>query len=240
MAKYFILFLSLLSLTAFSQKTSVAIEGVSIFKLGDTITQITNYGYNFRELFIDEDYNFSEKYQTLDSGKNFCSNARVFYCDKVQVDEFEFTQGATLTYYNNKLIDIRLNDILLSGSKITDLLKLKYGQSFGKIFLEGYNYNILKYKAKGVKITPTLDKQLQDLYLSSIYWTNGNNTISVGGSNKTYDFVEKKYKSPNLAEGGISVTNNKEYEKLINCSNIDYQKKVTEYFKKLKQKSSSF
>ncbi len=125
-------------------------------------------------------------------------------------------------------------------SKITDLLKLKYGQSFGKIFLDGYNYNMLKYKAKGVKITPTVDKQLQHLYLSSIYWKNGNITISVGGSNKTYDFVEKKYKSPNLAEGGISVTNNKEYDKLIACSNLDYQKKLAEYLKMLKQKSTIF
>ncbi|MER3465276.1 MAG: hypothetical protein C4329_13540 [Chitinophagaceae bacterium] len=244
--KYFVPFLLLISLCSFCQKTTVAIEGISVFKIGDTVTQVNNYGCNCRELFIDNDYNFSEKYQSLDSGKNFCNNSRVFHCDTVQVDEFKF-RGATLTYFNNKLIDIRLDNILLeslseSESQITDILKLKYGQNFGKIFLEGYYYNILKYKAKGVKITPAIDKHLQDLYLGSIYWTNGNITISVGDSNKIYDFVEKKYKSAaGFADGGlISVTNYKEYERLIACSNLDYQKKLTEYFKKLKQKTRSF
>ena len=239
--KYFVPFLLLISLCSFCQKTTVAIEGISVFKIGDTVTQVNNYGCNCRELFIDNDYNFSEKEPLLESGINFCNNSRVFHCDNVQVDEFEFT-GATLTYFNNKLIDIRLHDILLgSKSKITDILKLKYGQNFGKIFLDDYYYNILKYKAKGVKITPAIDKHLQDLYLGSIYWTNGNITISVGDSNKIYDFVEKKYKSADLADGGlISVTNYKEYERLIACSNLDYQKKLTEYFKKLKQKTRSF
>ncbi len=239
MTKCFMVILLFLSANAFSQKTNMTIEGVSVFKLGDSITQINNYGYDFRELFIDVVYNFFEKYQFLDSGKNFCSNARVFYCDKVSVDEFEFSQGARLTYFNNRLIDIRLHEVT-SIDQITDLLKLKYGLTFGKIFLDGYRYNKLKYQAKGVKITPAIDKQLQDKFLSSVYWTNGNNSISVGGSNRSYDFAERKYQSANLGEYGVSVTNNKEYEKLIACSNLGYRKRLNEYLEKLKQKSNSF
>ena len=225
MTKYLISILIFLSAQSFSQNTKVIIEGVSVFKIGDTITRITDYGYYFNEIILDDNYNFSEKHNRLDKGLNFCANSRVFFCDNVTVDEFEFDRGATLTYYNNKLIDIQLHDFLLSDSKITDIFKLKYGSTYGKIFLEGYKYDIKNLKANGVKITPKIDDHLQGLYLKSIYWTNGNVTISVGVSNKTYDFAERKYMSTGLAEGGVSVRNNKEYEKLIDCSNIDYQKK---------------
>jgi hypothetical protein len=240
MKKIFITIAFFVSIKSYSQKTNVPVEGISVFKIGDTVTLVNSYGFEFRELFIDSEYNYSEKHQNLDSGLNFCNTSRVFYCDNIKIDEFEFSQGGILTYFNNKLIDISLLNIL--NDKLQEVLKQKYGMTFGKIFLAGYQFNLQKIKAKGLKVTPQVDKQLQDLYLSSIYWTNGGNIISVGGSNclYEYDFAEQHYVTSNLGKGGVSVTNIKEYQKLVECSNTNLKVRIANYLKNLKLKSSSF
>lgn len=240
MKKIFITIAFFVSIKSYCQKTNVPVEGISAFKIGDTVTLVNSYGFDFRELFIDNDYNYSDKYQDLDSGKNFCNNSRVFYCESIKIDEFEFTEGGTLTYYKNKLVDISLLNIM--NDKLQEVLKQKYGMTFGKIFLAGYQYNLQKIKAKGVKVTPQMDKQLQEQFLSSIYWSNGGNIISVGGSNSLYEynFAEHHYVTPNLGKGGVSVTDIKQYLKLVDCSNIDFKIKLSDYLKKLKQKGNNF
>ncbi len=64
MNRYLLPFLFLFSLNTFAQQTNIAIEGFFVFKIGDTITHVNNYGYDFREIFIDNEYNLSEKNQS--------------------------------------------------------------------------------------------------------------------------------------------------------------------------------
>jgi hypothetical protein len=60
---------------------------------------MTEYGYDFTELLLNDDFDYSDGYQILDSGKTLCDKARVFVCEKVAIDEFEFDQGPFVIYW---------------------------------------------------------------------------------------------------------------------------------------------
>lgn len=223
-----------------AQKPAVKIEGVSVFKLGDSVSVINTYGYDFTEVFVPVDFDYSDKIDRLERGLNFCNDSRVFYAPDVKISDFGFRE-CVLTYYKNKLVDINLADPVEDG-KLKDLITEKYGKSFGKIYLKGYQVEVNKFKAAGEKITPATQKLLEDNYLASIYWKDETNIVSVGGSNSMYeyDFVNQRPVDVNMGRMGLSVTNFKLYQQMIQCSNKDYIVKLAAYKKKLKDKAGAF
>ncbi len=83
--KKILLFLILLySGVAFSQNTDTPIKGFSVFMIGDSLSKLNSYGYEFSELKIDGDFDYSNKYRTIDNFKNFCSAAKVFYTPEIR------------------------------------------------------------------------------------------------------------------------------------------------------------
>lgn len=232
--------LILLPVICFSQTTNTPIKGFSIFNLGDSISKLESYNYNFRELTIPKDFDYSDKNNYVDSFKNFCNDSRVFFSNDFKIEDYEYNNGVVLTYYHGHLIDVRIMGTGLAEDKLKDIFILKYGTRYKKIFLKGYYYNKALYEKKYKKITQSQEKYLQEQFLSSIEWGNNGNIFSFGISNPTYDFCKKIYKETNLSSDGVAVTNLREYSKLISCSNNNYKKNYDIFLENLKSKTANY
>ena len=270
MLKTLILFCSALAtITCYAQKTQTPITGIDAIKLGDPISRVNNYGFPFiavaKYRLSDSVYlgnAFTPKQPLLankakaaetrtkdiyvDSGKTFCPDVAVFITNSFALKQLKHSATATLalTYYKNKLIEIRIID---SAQYIKAKYSYgigRYGRNFEKTFNAAKSYLANRenathpsWKTETPKVNiskKTIDsicKQLSgDNFLESIFWQNGDNSFSYNYCSAPLRFWANKFlptQGWGCVEGVIIIKNEKAYKDMTDCSDTTIRRAIT-------------
>jgi hypothetical protein len=144
---------ALATVTCYAQKTKTPITGIDAIKLGDSINHIDAYGFPFvavtkyrvsdtsskhdrpkKILTKDElrKIEYDVEFKTSDSGRTFCPDVSVFISSTFSFNQIQHSKTATLalTYFKNKLIDIRIIDSIKHIRANFMYSLKKYGKGF--------------------------------------------------------------------------------------------------------------
>lgn len=232
-----ILFLILFPITVLSQNTKTKIEGFAKFKLGMTDSALLSDFPQAELINNAERFNFADKYASLDSGGNFCNQSTIYFIPEYTVTEGLEVSNIFLTFFESKLIDIRITECL-EDEKLKDLLIAKYGNGYKKKYSPYLETLVQKYAKQGIPRQKVMD-DFASSYTFAIIWDDGNSTISQGVENDYYDFAKGiKENKVNTLVFGVAVTDKKKFLELIACSNSGRQIKYAEYLKNAKKTSN--
>ncbi len=235
------------TITCYAQKTKTPIIGIDAIKLGDTISRLNNYGFPFIAI---AKYRLSDSIKLKaremgipnwsDSGRTFCPDVSVFITNNFNFNQIQNSKTATLalTYFKNKLIEIRIIDSAkrIRANYIYGLRK--YGKGFAKEW-DGYTEREI---AKSRDINPnakmlpppnlskvpmaTIAKDLIETHrIERIYWVNGNYSFSYNTCSEPLYYWSEKFIHhqenhivDTCAEEVIIIKNDKAYEAMTDCS----------------------